>query len=68
MGVTQSFWVVFTRKLEVLAILNLKEGLKKFPLFQGDGGGGGGGGHNKFYPVLRGGGGEKSFDPRFSHL
>ena len=46
--------------LEVLAIL--KVGRKKFPLFKK----GGGEECEKFYSVLRGGGGAKKFQPELS--
>ena len=48
-GAQTGFGVVFTRSLEVLAILY--GGAKSFHSLKG------GGGHKKYYPVLRGGGG-----------
>ena len=50
---TNSFGVVSTWQLEVLAIL--KGGTKSFHSLKG--------GHEKFYPVLGRGGGAKSFSP-----
>ena len=42
----------------------IEGGRKTCPIFKR-----GGGGHDKFYPVLRGGGGaQKVSDPRFSNL
>ena len=61
-GGTQSFEVVFTWELEVLAILNWGGGaLKAFSPLKG-------GGSKKFYPVLSGRGGGRAqnvLDPRF---
>ena len=59
-GGTQSFEVVFTQELEVLAIVMGEGGHKRFPLLRG-------GGAQQFYPVLRGGA-QKGSDPRFSHF
>ena len=58
-GRTQSFGVVFTCKLKVLAIL--MGGTKSFLSLKGR--------TNTFYSVLRGGGGvQKVSDPRFPHF
>ena len=54
----QSFEVVFTWELEVLAIL--KGDRKNFPLFKR--------GVQKVVSCLEGGGAQKVLDPRFSHF